>query len=847
MKKIKTTARNILITSIFLTGINQVIFAGPYVKLCFMTCQYLHASSQFSMCTGGVQDLYAVACVTGLPCLPCGGTRQWYTFIYGFHCHDVGGKFLCHNGAYPSTIEGATSNAYTVTAAGKYWCAVDCGDGSVFNTDTVEFIYDSGIPAISNHPQDQNICDGATASFSIGVSSNYKSYSWQKVVPAGSWGYISGANSSSYSYTPPAGDDLSQFRCVVTNGCGTAYSNAATLDIRFKPAISQNPSNASVCSGTSSNFSVGATGDGLAYQWQLSTNGGTGWGNIFTSGQYSIVNDQMSVSDITGNMSGYIYRCIVSGTCSPPAESSGATLTVKTMPVITSSPLNNEKCAGEAATFKVQATGTAPMEYYWRKDEGSGSWSSSAEYTIPAVSLGDAGSYDVLIRNECYPSGVESNNATLTVHPLPSVSLGEDMHICEGSDLVLDAGAGLAKYEWSTGETTRTITVNDAFEYSVTVTDINNCSNSDKILISLDPKIPSVDLGNDLTICLGEKVILDAGSGYDYYSWNTGGTRQILSVTETGDYSVEVSDWGNVCKSNDAVHVLVAEPFKDEKICLVTVDPETNKNMVVFEKTPDQGVLYYNIYRQSEVFGVYDKIGSLLVDELSVFVDEGSNPEEQQYVYKISVVDTCDNESALSPYHKTILLQYDGATGGVNLRWDKYEVEGIPVNFDSYIIFRGTDSTKLAEVKTISGDMESWIDSDPVATTKKQYYRIAGVKSKVCDPANLSAKKAGTGPYSQSMSNIEDNRLKVGLNNLKSAGQLTIFPNPSADFVTIGFANPEQDEYQLVVRDLAGKTVLVINNITEDKIVIERGNLKAGYYSVEVSGERLYRGKLIIE
>jgi hypothetical protein len=849
MKKINIIARNILITSMFLIGINQVIFAGPYVKLCFITCQYSHASSQFSMCTGEVQELFATACLTGLPCLPCNmGTRQWYTFIYGFHCHDMGGKFLCHNGAYPSTIEGATSNSYTVTTAGKYWCAVDCGDGLVFNTDTVEFFYDTGVPTISNHPQDQNICEGTTASFSIGVSSNYKSYSWQKMVPSGSWTNISGANLSSYSYTPPAGDDLSQFRCAVYNGCGTAYSNAATLDIKFKPAISQNPSDASVCSGTSSNFSIGATGDGLAYQWQLSTNGGTDWGNIFTSGQYSVNDNQMSVSDITGNMSGYIYRCMVSGNCSPSAISSGATLTVKTSPVITSSPLNNEKCAGETATFKVQATGTVPMEYYWRKDEGSGSWSSSAEYTIPAVSIGDAGSYDVLIRNECYPSGVESNNATLTVHALPTVSLGEDKHICEGSDLVLDAGSGLTGYDWSTGETTRTITVNAEDEYSVTVTDNNNCSNSDNILIYIDPKIPSVNLGDDLAICLGEKVILDAGSGYDYYTWNTGGTRQVLSVTETGDYSVEVSNWGNVCKSNDVVHVLVAEPFKDEKICLVTVDPKTEKNMVIWEKTENKGTASYNIYRESTSADKYDLLGNVPFENLSVFVDYTSQPKLKSHKYKISVIDTCGNETdtlTWSPYHKTLLLTSNLGPNSINLDWDEYKVEFGGFGFVKYYIYRGKTRDNMTIIDSLASDSRQYPDYNPPAG--RLYYRIAGVKSEVCDPANLLGKKADSGPYSHSMSNIEDNRLQVGFNNLKSAGALTIYPNPAADFVTIGFSNPEQFEYQLIVRDLAGKTVLIINNINEDKVVIERGNLKAGYYSVEVSGEEIYRGKLIIE
>jgi hypothetical protein len=55
----------------------------------------------------------------------------------------------------------------------------------------------------------------------------------------GSWGIISGATSSSYT-TPTlvAGDNASQFRCVVTNSCGSVNSNGATLTVNSGPTVS---------------------------------------------------------------------------------------------------------------------------------------------------------------------------------------------------------------------------------------------------------------------------------------------------------------------------------------------------------------------------------------------------------------------------------------------------------------------------------------------------------------------------------------------------------------------------------------------------------------------------------
>lgn len=53
---------------------------------------------------------------------------------------------------------------------------------------------------------------------------------------------------------------------------------------------------------------------------------------------------------------------------------------------------------------------------------------------------------------------------------------------------------------------------------------------------------PTVDLGADQTLCTGNNVVLDAGAGYNYYSWSTGETTQTISVTEAGTYTATVGD-----------------------------------------------------------------------------------------------------------------------------------------------------------------------------------------------------------------------------------------------------------------------------------------------------------------
>ncbi|HIA37023.1 MAG TPA: hypothetical protein EYN89_09930, partial [Flavobacteriales bacterium] len=95
-------------------------------------------------------------------------------------------------------------------------------------------------------------------------------------------------------------------------------------------------------------------------------------------------------------------------------------------------------------------------------------------------------------------------------------------------------------YTWSTGDTTTSITVSPSATttYSVIVDDgITTCSDSVTVAVTN----PQVNLGDTLSAC-GDSVLLDAGAGYNYYSWSTGESTQTIYATATGDYAATVGD-----------------------------------------------------------------------------------------------------------------------------------------------------------------------------------------------------------------------------------------------------------------------------------------------------------------
>jgi hypothetical protein len=768
----------------------------------------------------------------------------------------LGWKNLNNGGHYSgvTTANLGVSNLQDSIDGFQFRCIVGGTCSPSVTSDAVNLIVDFP-PVITATDQNQVKCIGQPVTIKSYVSGTAPLlFKWRRDgVSLTDW-----ISSSEYTIPAVGSLDAGKYDYLVKNVCNAVgvESDDVTLTVNTPPTVNIHPVPVTICEGSQPTvkFTISSTG-GTSLQWQVDE--GQGYINLTNNATYSgVTTSELTISNPSSYMDQYQFRCQVIGSCDPPITSNSALLTVKTIPEILVQPENDTVCFGASANFSVTASSNIPMEYKWKQGgQAITGWLSINTLVLDDVTLDNDDNYQVMVRNECaYNTPVNSELAYLKVIPPPNVSLGADRHLCPGSSLELDPGTDYESYSWSTGETTRSIEVTEQGNYTLNVTDINGCTNSDKVYVYLDPSIPDLDLGSDRRYCLGEIVSLDATDQYDSYIWKkisnpdqTISTNRVMQVTETDSYIATVSKLNSVCTETDTVHIIIAEPFDKEQICLVTVDPETDNYLIVFEKTPDQGVAYYNIYRQTEVFNQYDSIGSILVNELSVFEDKNVNPREQQYVYKISAVDTCGNESELSLYHKTLLLQYDGSQGGVNLRWDKYEVQGVPVNFASYIIYRGTDSTILSEVKTISGDMVSWVDTDPIASSEKLYYRIAGVKTEVCDPANLLGKKADSGPYSHSMSNIEDNRFQTGFNKLYTAGNLLIYPNPTSDNTTVSFPNPEQKKFELVVRDLSGKMVMVTNNITEDKVIIESGSLKSGYYSIEVVGDLIYRGKLIIE
>ncbi|MBK7289259.1 MAG: hypothetical protein IPI78_02835 [Chitinophagaceae bacterium] len=357
---------------------------------------------------------------------------------------------------------------YVVTVTGT-----GVGGGNPVQTRDITFTINPGAgPAVTTHPSSQAICVDNNVTFNA-AGTGITGYQWQVSTNGGlTWNPIVGAMATSYTITGVTFSlNNNQYRCVFTGQCGTTNTNPATLTVNTLPNIAGQPSNIAVCSGSSATFTATATGTSITYQWQISTTGmGGTYSNLSNVAPYSNVGTAtLIINPTTTGLNGNYYRCVVSGTCTPPATSNPALLTVNSSVTVTGNPSNQTICEGTGTSFTSFASGSGLMDQWEVSTNGGGTWANvvnNANYagaTTPTLTLTNV---PPTFNNYRYRNNITSppctpgitTAATLTVNTFPVItSHPSNLTICEGANSTFTVGAttgvGALTYQWQFRQT----------------------------------------------------------------------------------------------------------------------------------------------------------------------------------------------------------------------------------------------------------------------------------------------------------------------------------------------------------------------------------------------------------
>ncbi len=217
-----------------------------------------------------------------------------------------------------------------------------------------------------------------------------------------------------------------------------------------------------------------------------------------------------------------------------------------TPPSITGQPANQTVLQGQAATFSVAASGSAPLSYQWQRGVTDISGATGATYTIPACGLGDsAATFRCVVTNTA--GSATSNTATLTVNPIeaPTITIQPvALTVTQGQSAsfsVTASGTAPLSYQWQRGVTdisgatsaTYTIPVTGLLDNGATfrcvVTNTGGSATSDGALLTVNAAVaPSITTQpSSLTVTEGESAsfsVTASGTAPLSYQWQRGGT-----------------------------------------------------------------------------------------------------------------------------------------------------------------------------------------------------------------------------------------------------------------------------------------------------------------------------------
>ena len=239
---------------------------------------------------------------------------------------------------------------------------------------------------------------------------------------------------------------------------------------------------------------------------------------------------------------------------------------VRDLPVINAG-MDEQICGGGMVTL----TATGADTYSWTPTTGLGSPSSAQTEASPTITT----TYTV--------EGTDMNGCSATdevivaVAPLPVITAGADVQICEGDTIGLMASGGVS-YSWSPASLLSSSSVEnpDAFpstttDFEVTGRNVFGCVDMDTVRVEVTPT-PLIGLLGQNSICTGQSATLIA-TGANDYTWNTGETTSSIDVMPVSAATYWVTGETQGCVGDTAFFTV--NVFNDFPVAGFTANPTT--------------------------------------------------------------------------------------------------------------------------------------------------------------------------------------------------------------------------------------------------------------------------------
>ncbi|MFC2114659.1 T9SS type A sorting domain-containing protein [Bacteroidota bacterium] len=213
-----------------------------------------------------------------------------------------------------------------------------------------------------------------------------------------------------------------------------------------------------------------------------------------------------------------------------------------TIPVLHLGP-DTAFCRGDSVVLDA---GSGYQTYWW-----SNGFSSSKQVIYNSITI--MGKIQDAV-NACWS---KNDTIRISVNELPVKSLGSDRDFCEGTSVILDVGSYFNNYVWSNGFNGKTLFIYTSDTIGLSVQDpTSGCwSLADTVVLTM-LDAPLVNLGPDSSLCIGDSLLLDAGTGFVSYQWSDAKTSQTRIIKNTKTLWVQVNDSNSCTSLRDTISIV---------------------------------------------------------------------------------------------------------------------------------------------------------------------------------------------------------------------------------------------------------------------------------------------------
>jgi parallel beta-helix repeat protein len=346
-----------------------------------------------------------------------------------------------------SAISGATSSSYTYTPSSSgshtiYVKSTDNASTPVTVQSSSSSITVNSALSISISPTSVTLDVGQSQTFTSSVSGGTSSYSYQWYLDGGA---VSGATSSSWTYSPSSSGSHSVYVKVTDSAStpNTAQSSSASVTVNPALSVSISPTSVTMDAGQSQTFASSVSGGTSLYSYQWYLDGSTVSGATSSSWTYSP----------SSSGSHYVYVKVTDSASTPvTAQSNAESITVNSALSVSISPTSVTLDVGQSQTFTSSVSGgTSSYSYQWYLDGIAVSGATSSSWTYSPSSSGSHSVYVKVTDSASTPNTAQSSSASVTVNPVLSVSISPTsvtMDVGQSKTFTSSVSGGMSPYTY---------------------------------------------------------------------------------------------------------------------------------------------------------------------------------------------------------------------------------------------------------------------------------------------------------------------------------------------------------------------------------------------------------------